>query len=188
MLPWSWSRDGRYLAFEAYSRGRNTLWALPLFGERKPLQINELAGRNIVGVFRAAISPDGRWVAYQSDESGQNEVFIQSFPEPGLKQQVSTAGGVQPCWSRDGKELFYVASGTLMSVSITPARSALELSASRPLFQTRLLNVTTVGGTVGRKYDVSADGRFLMSVTPDRASDQIRPITVVLNWFTPFKK
>jgi eukaryotic-like serine/threonine-protein kinase len=188
VFPWSWSRDGRYLAFEAYSRERTTLWALPLFGERKPLRITELTGRNIAGVFRAAISPDGRWVAYQSDESGQNEVFIQSFPEPGLKQQVSTAGGVQPCWSRDGKELFYVATGTLMSVAITPARSGLELSASRPLFQTQLLNVTTLGGTVGRKYDVSADGRFLMSVTTDRAGEQISPITVVLNWFTPFKK
>jgi eukaryotic-like serine/threonine-protein kinase len=189
MLPWSWSRDGRYLAFETISRERGrTFWALPLLGERKPLRIIELTGPAVAaGVFRADISTDGRWIAYQSNESGQDEVVIQSFPEPGLKQQVSTAGGAQPCWSRDGKELFYVApNGKLMSVAITPGRSALELSASRPLFQTRLLNAA--GGTSGKKYDVSADGHFLMSVATDRPGEPTTPLTVVLNWFTPFRK
>jgi eukaryotic-like serine/threonine-protein kinase len=159
-----------------------------LFGERKPLQITELTRPGAgTGVFGADISPDGRWIAYQSNESGQDEVVIQSFPEPGLKQQVSTAGGAQPCWSRDGKELFYLApNGLLMSVAITPGRSALELSASRPLFQTRLLHAG--GGTSGKKYDVSADGRFLMSVTTDRPGEPTTPLTVVLNWFTPLKK
>jgi Tol biopolymer transport system component len=189
-LPWSWSRDGRYLAFETYAHGRSTLWALPMVGERKPLRIAELTkGGIVLSAFRAAISPDGRWIAYQSDESGQSEVVIQSFPEPGLKQQVSTAGGVQPCWNQDGNELFYVTpNGMLMSVMTTPGRSGLELSASRPLFQTRLLDVNTGDITLGRKYDVSADGHFLMSVTAERAGEQTTPLTVVLNWFTPFKK
>jgi hypothetical protein len=160
-----------------------------LFGGRKPLRITELTGPGVVatGVFRADISPDGHWIAYQSNESGQDEVVIQSFPEPGLKQQVSTAGGAQPCWSRDGKELFYLApNGMLMAVAITPRRSALELSASRPLFQTRLLDAG--GGTSGKKYDVSADGHFLMSVTTERPGEPTSPLTVVLNWFTPSKK
>jgi Tol biopolymer transport system component len=180
--PWSWSRDGQYLAFKTFGSSRNrTLWALQLFGERKPLRIAELLRSD--GYFLAVISPDGRWIAYQSDESGQNEVIIQSFPGPGLKQQVSTAGGFQPCWDRDGKELFYVApNGTLMSVAITPARSSLELSAPRPLFQARLAGGFSVNGS--RQYDVSADGRFLMNIT----QEQTTPITVVLNWFAQFKK
>lgn len=101
--PWDWSRDGRYLA---YLSG-DDVWALPLFGDRKPLRVTQTTFRET----NARISPDGRWVAYQSSEPGgtrPDEVYVQSFPEPGAKKQVSTMGGNVPRWSRDGKELFYV--------------------------------------------------------------------------------
>ena len=122
MTPSDWSRDGNY---PAYSAGGD-VWALPLFGVREPLQLTASAFFQELG---ATFSPDGRWIAYQSDEStgitrsGEGDVFVQSFPQRGFTRQVSTAGGIAPRWSDDGKELFYVApDGMLMAVSMAPER------------------------------------------------------------------
>ncbi|MDA2924795.1 protein kinase, partial [Acidobacteria bacterium AH-259-L09] len=162
-----WSPDGRFLAFgSAFD-----LWALPLFGDSNPVRVTATPFNE----GNPRISPDGRWIAYESDESGTpgREVYIQSFPEPGPKYRVSTRGGTQPVWSRDGKELFYIGAGsTLMSVPIKPSGSSLEVGSPTPLFETRL-------APDHRSYDVSADGRFLLNVI---AADLIAPITVILNW------
>ena len=107
----------------------------------------------------ARFSPDGRWIAYQSNESGtQGDVYIQSFPAPGVKQQVSTKGGILPRWGPNSTDLFYVTpTSTLMSVSLKSAGAVLQVGIPVPLFS---LPAFQAGGD----YDVSADGRFLVRV------------------------
>ena len=175
--PSDWSRDGRYLVYTA----RNDLWALPLSGNRQPMRVTETPFAEQI----ARISPDGRWVAYSSDETGDSQVYIQSFPQPGARQQISTTGGFQPYWSRDGRELFYVRPDlTMMAVSVKPAGATLEVSAPASLFRTQLAVAGPVALT--RSYSVSNDGRFLINVA---STDPLgRPITVVLNWAASLKK
>jgi hypothetical protein len=121
-------------------------------------------------------SPDGRWVAYTSNESGNNEVYVVPFPGPGGKWQVSTGGGIYAKWSRDGAELFYLASDNrLMTAAINGRGSNFEVGAVKPLFEIRAL----LG--LGHPYNVTADGqRFLINTLPAQAG--AAPITVVLNW------
>ena len=110
---------------------------------------------------------------------------IQSFPQPGAKQQISTKGGYQPRWSRDGKELFYLApDATLMAVSIKSAGPSLEAGVPAALFKAPFI----LAGLSGRRdYDVSADGRFLLNITAP-AEVLPTPITVILNWAAGLKK
>jgi serine/threonine protein kinase len=176
--PEGWSPDGRFILYA--SLGGPTgfdLFALPLFGDRKPIpflqtQFNEISGR---------FSPDGRWVAYSSNESGRYEVYVTPFPGPGGKWQISTAGGVWPRWRRDGNEIFYLAPGrALMAASVNGKGSSFDVGAVKLLFQTRAV------GQVDR-YAVSADGqRFLINTAPEQEASV--PITVVLNWTTGLKK
>jgi hypothetical protein len=127
-------------------------------------------------------SPDGQWLAYQSDESGRFEIYVQRFPGPGGKRPISANGGAQVRWRRDGRELFYVAmDGRLMAVAIRFAAGGqdVEVGTPTPLF------VTHVGGAVRgldrQQYVVSPDGqRFLMSVVPEDPHPS--PIEVILNW------
>jgi dipeptidyl aminopeptidase/acylaminoacyl peptidase len=150
---------------------------LPLNEDRKPVAVvqTEFEERD------AQFSPDGKWIAYQSNESGRFEIYIQPFPGPGRREQASTNGGAQVRWRRDGKELFYIAlDGRLMAVPIQ-ARSndqAFEVGTPVPLFATR------VGGAVQfdrQQYVVSQDGhRFLMNTVIDEPAAS--PIVVILNW------
>jgi len=193
-----WSRDGKYLAYVA----GNDVWALPLTekpgdakaGEPKPIQVTKTSFAESV----PRISPDSRWVAYVSNKSGQNEVYVQSFPEPGIEQQVSTGaiGSVvalaQPRWSRDGKELFYYvpAPGRIMAVSIKPAGTSLNAAAQVQLFShpgypgfTSLFNVTTDG----RYLFQLAPGAAAVTTAPGAAGALVHPasqapITVIVNW------
>jgi Tol biopolymer transport system component len=170
--PMDWSRDGRHLVFDA---GLD-VWALPLTDDRKPFRVTETPSTEM----QARMSTDGRWIAYASTESGRFEVYIQSFPRPGIKQQVSTMGGEAPRWKRDGSELFYLApDSTLMAAAITPAGSSLEMGTPRPLFQSGLGFFTAVDPRNRAQYDVDHDGRFLMGVT---SAEQSMRITVILNW------
>jgi Tol biopolymer transport system component len=151
---------------------------LPLHGDRKPFPVVATSFEEKDAQF----SPDGRWIAYQSNETGRFEIYVQPFPGPGRKELVSTNGGAQVRWRRDGRELFYIAlDGRLIAVPIrfAPNGQTFEAGAALPLF------ATSVGGAVqGRdrqQYVVSADGqRFLMSILPEDQSPS--PITVVLNW------
>src|SRR5262249_39404679 len=135
---------------------------------------------------QGTFSPNGRWVAYQSNEGGQFEVYVRSFPDAGGKRQISNAGGASPRWSRDGKELYYIApDGKLMAVTITLKESTLEAGTPGALFQTRV--TSSFGGTAGNirpQYDVAADGRFLMNITTE---ETISPITIIQNWKPPAK-
>jgi eukaryotic-like serine/threonine-protein kinase len=172
--PQSWTPEGNAILYRAGSPAG--LWLLPLTGERKP----KLYLQTHYWIRQARLSPNGRWVAYASDEPGTFQVFIQSFPNPDVKRQISTAGGMQPRWRADSKELFYVAAdGRLMSVSMTTSAGPIA-DVAKPLFDTPL-NGTTYQNAVYHQYDVNADGsRFLLRI-PRKNLTPV-PITVVTNW------
>ena len=134
-------------------------------------------------------SPDGHWIAYTSDESGTSQIYVQSFPVGAPKVQVSTAGGTQPRWRRDGKEIFYLAADSkLMAVAVQTAPK-FEAGAPKALFDPRIARgVTASFAAFG--YDVTADGkRFLVnsiSTTPESSASP--PITVVVNWQSALKR
>jgi eukaryotic-like serine/threonine-protein kinase len=174
-LASDWSPDGRYVLYwEREPRGlrRVGLMALPLFGDRKPIVVLEPTSRED---FRAKFSPDGRWIAYASDEAGRSEVFVTSFPTPTDRRQISTAGGTMPHWRRDGRELFYVTlDGNLVSVPISVGKSV-EAGVPRPLFETM-----APGAATSDFYDVAADGqRFLLSLPADTSTP---PLNVIVHW------
>ena len=168
-----WSGDGRYLAFASQSQktGWNS-WALPTFGDRKPIPI-------VVGAFAELMpkfSPDGRFVAYQSNESGRAEIYVQSFPIASGKWQVSTSGGSDPAWSADGKKLFYrAADQKLMAVDIDAGES-FKAGIPQALFPARVQP-----GIARNKYVVSGNGERFLFVAP-LGREALTPTTVVLNW------
>jgi Tol biopolymer transport system component len=175
-LPMDWSRDGRYIVEEMQpvSSTQFDIWLLPLFGDRKPYPYlqTEFSERF------AKLSPNVEWLAYQSDESRRYEVYVQTFPKPGAKWQVSTNGGERPVWSRDGKELFYIgADGKMMAVEIRGGPN-FERGAPKPLFDVRL-NAET-------GFEVGKDGRFLIPVQTGQAANA--PMTVVVNWTAGLRK
>jgi dipeptidyl aminopeptidase/acylaminoacyl peptidase len=181
----SWSQDGQFLLYETHhpKTGRD-LWALPLGGDRKPFPIVQTLADETAG----QLSPDGRWVAYQSNESRTVQLYVRPFPGPGAPRQLTTAGGSQLRWRPDGKELFYVAADArLMAVPISVGVNpqALEPGAPVALFQTRLATGANIG--LRQQYAVATDGqRFLMNVAIEAATAP--PITVVLNWDAALKK
>src|SRR5262249_15983264 len=157
--PNDWSRDGEYVLYG--ERGDPTtsrhLWALSL-RDRKPIPVAQSAADEENGQF----SPDARWLAYQSTESGRIEVYVPPFPPPGPKVQVSTGGGVQARWSNDGRELFYIGlDGKLMAVSIVPVANDLQVGTAKPLFVTHIGDPLETNMRLA--YVVSADNqRFLI--------------------------
>ena len=152
---------------------------MPLSGDRKPVALLKTTFDERYPQF----SPDGRWIAYQSNESGQDEIYAQPFPGPGEKTQISTNGGAQVRWNRNGKELFYVAPDLrLMAVSVVSSSTAKTLQPAPPtaLFASRLWNNATAA-SAKQDYVVSPNGqRFLMLVDPPDAATA--PITVIANW------
>jgi len=180
--PLDWSRDGRVLLYAVQDDKTATdLWALPLTGERKAFAVAQTNFDEMQGQF----SPDGRWLAYASNESGQFEVYVRPFPEAGGKWQVSTGGGTQPRWGRNGQELFYVApDGRLMAAPIRVVQGAVDTGRPVALFPTRLAtgpNILPAGYNSSAQYAVAPNGRFLMNVAPAEQA-VTSPITVVLNW------
>ena len=173
----SWSPDGKSLLFVT-PPGPNSsfdLWTLPLTGERTPrpfLQTPFNEGR------AAMFAPDGRWISYQSDESGQLEVYVTPFPaDPARKQRISTAGGTTGRWAGNGREILYYEPGTsrFQSVTLTYRGDGVEVGAAKPLFKVRP-NLDW-----GLWYDVTRDGqRFLVNTLPDHGTPT--PLTLVVNW------
>jgi serine/threonine-protein kinase len=182
--PQYWSSDGRLLFF-VQSGSPSTgfdIFVLPLEGDREPRPVLQESYNE----FHPAPSPNGRWLAYVSEETGQAEVYIRPYPGPGAPQRVSTAGGREPLWALDGKELFYRA-GTdqgvaVMAVSIQ-TEPELAMGTPIPLFQGNYV----WSWPFGRNYDISRDGqRFLMienSDPPPAATE----FEVVLNWYEEFR-
>lgn len=169
--PTDWSRNGSLLYTVTNSKTKSDLWVLPMEGEKKPRPF-------LVTDFdegEARFSPDGRFVVYQSNESGSEQVYVRSFPDGGGKWQVSKGGGTAPKWSRDGKQLFYNVSARLYAVDLTTA----------PAFQSgepRVVYTMLDGG----EWDVAPDGRFL--VVQSSAQNAAAPIKVVLNWQAGLKR
>jgi WD40 repeat protein len=177
-IPVHWSRDNKYIVYSRSrgSSGYDTWLALPS-GEGKPVPYLE----SPFDKMQVRISPDGRSAAYATNESGAYQIVVQTFPDPnGGKWPISAAGGIEPKWRHDGKELYYLAmDGKLMAVPI--ARTGSSFKAGRPeaLFQTSIaLNRAQPGRD--RRYDVAPDGRFLI-VTP-AVTPTSMPISVVVNW------
>ncbi len=177
--PTSWSSDGKYVLFDRIdpqSKAKNDLWVLPMFGERKPFPFLQTEFDEHLGEF----SPDGKWVAYVSNESGREEVYAVTFPTPGGRFQISAGGGSNPKWRADGKELLYLdAANKVVAVPITPRGDSLEIGTAQPLFQTR------VGA---REYSLAsaADGkRFLVVENPQVTASSL---TLVLNWDAGLEK
>jgi Tol biopolymer transport system component len=173
-----WSRDGRYLLYrEQDPKTGFDLKALAMTGsERTTIPVANTRFEERYGQF----SPDGRWVAYATDESGQFEIVVQAFPHATEKWPVSTGGGSQPRWRADGKELYFIASdGTLMATSIIASGSRLEVGAPAVLFQARFQGGSTAN-PAKHQYAVSRDGRFLINRPTEDTT--LSPITLILNW------
>jgi eukaryotic-like serine/threonine-protein kinase len=176
-----WSADGRFILYENLNpQTKYDLWALPLFGDRKPMLFLQTPSNE----HQAEFSPNGKWVAYTSDESGKSEVYVQSFPASGGKSLVSTDGGADPRWRRDGKELFYLSTDRkLMAVPVN-GETTFEPGLPKGLFQTRVPALTVYDRNC---YAVTKDGqRFLINTLVDEAVSS--PITLVLNWTAGLKR
>ena len=174
-FPTSWESDGNVLAIHIGVSGRD-LAMLPMDGDRTPVPLLVTPFDERAGAF----SPDGHWLAYVSDESGQDEVYVRPVPGPGQQHTISTNGGVEPVWSPDGRELFYRNTDQVLVVAIDTAEP-FRASAPELLFVGAYdLDASAGGGGVGvPNYDIAPDGRrFLMVKTADNAPQ----ITVVLNW------
>jgi eukaryotic-like serine/threonine-protein kinase len=175
----SWSPDNKFLIFMTISNDSTNfdIWTLPLFGDRKPLpylqtEFDEFGGR---------LSPDGKWVLYESDDSGKHEVYVRPLRGSGGKLLVSAAGGTMAEWSHDGKEIFYLsANNELMAAKVTHNGSELAIDVARTLFQTQAESFLP-------SFDVSPDGRrfIIVSAMPQKSPS---PITVVVNWDAGLRK
>jgi Tol biopolymer transport system component/predicted Ser/Thr protein kinase len=177
-VPTSWSRDGRFIAYQIPGDATDwDIWILPLGSDRKPFPFVQTSAREGDATF----SPDGRWLAYRSNDSGKSEIYVTPFPGPGLRVPISTAGGREPIWRGDGKELFYIAEdGKMMAVPISNGPT-LEAGIPVPLFETRS-RLSQPG-----RYDVTPDGQKFLVVTRV-AEREIPPIAVVVNWMAGLKK
>ena len=171
-VPTSWSPDGRFILFGAGSGESADLWSLSLAGDRKPIPFMQTPYAEREGRF----SPDGRWIAFVSNESGRAEVYVAPFPATGAKTRVSAGGGDAPRWRGDQRELFFRApDNTIMAADVDGRGPAIKVGNIRPLFTTQ-----PVTGR-GDAYDVSPDGqRFLVNTFVEEATSA--PITLVVNW------
>jgi eukaryotic-like serine/threonine-protein kinase len=169
-----WSRDGRYILYLTRAKDSGLdIWALPMFGDRKAIPVSATPFDETLPVF----SPDGRYIAYRSNESGRPEVYVQTFPNPTGKWQVSISGAGDPHWRADGKELFFRSNDQkLMAVDIQ-TQGAFQAGAPHMLFPMN----TQAGSGFRTRYDVAPGGDRFVTVAP-QSREAIGPTTVVLNW------
>ena len=174
LVPYSWSPDGRLLAFSRSSpTTRSDIWLLPVEGDRKPQPFLQTPFSEYGPMF----SPDGRWIAYVSDESGQREVYVRPYPGPGGKVQVSTEGGNQPRWAPNSRELFYRRGNKMMAVALT-TKPSFTAGTPKELFE--------IAGGVG--YDVAPDGRRFLFIKEGEDQPAANQLNVVLNWFDELRR
>ena len=207
-LPMSWSPDGNLIVYEVFDprTGSPDLWVVPLSDDRPSAgsgRPEPVEGRKPFALLHTPfaeshgqVSPDGKWLAYYSNETGANEIYVQPFPGGAGKWQISTNGGVFPRWRHDGRELFYMSQnsgGKLMAVDIRSNGSMFDSGTPKELFDSPYVAVphnTATGASSFHTFAVSADGqRFLIPHSPsgDNAS-QAMPIAVVQNWAAGLRK
>jgi Tol biopolymer transport system component len=180
--PTSFSPDGRLLLYSRNDpKTASDIWVLPLTqeaGGAKPEPRVFL--QTPFNEARPQFSPDGQWVTYESNDSGQREVYAAPFPGPGGKRQISSGGGVKPRWRKDGEEIFYhTEEGQLMAAEVIARNGTLEVGKVQKLFD-------GIGNIRGYLYDVSADGqRFLVA---DEGAATARPLTLLQNWTATLRK
>ena len=186
--PWDWSPDGKWLLFRNMSpeTGIANTGILSLSGD--PAIRNLFPRSDFFHQSSAQISPNGRWVAYHSSETGRFEVYVARFPNPSGGQPISTGGATHPRWGDDSRELFYYAAdGRIMAVPIS-GTTTLEVGTPDPLFTARLLGGPAAVAGFRAQYDVSAKGqRFLLNVPVDE-TPEFTAITVVLHWTAGLRK
>jgi Periplasmic component of the Tol biopolymer transport system len=169
--PLDWTSDGEFLVYGVDDpKTRLDLWVLPLVGDPKPRPLANTAFNE----WDARVSPNGRWIAYVSDEPGHEEVYVARFPGGDDRRPVSVAGGRGPAWSSDSRQLYYRDQESIVAVSIAPGERFAASPAKR-LFSARSLR----SDPDVRSYDVAPDGRFLLNVFVERKS---LPMTVVTDW------
>ncbi|MFP5379462.1 MAG: TolB family protein, partial [Vicinamibacteria bacterium] len=178
-----WSRDGRHVLYRTVTTTPNVdmdIWALPVEDGGEPFAVV----RTPFDERDAQFSPDARWIAYQSNESGRAEIYVQPFNRPGSRERVSTDGGVQARWRADGRELFYLTlDGVLTAVPMTAEGDALKPGVPQTLFA---LPVGGVRGISLHRYIVSDDGaRVLVDTVLEQ---QPAPISLILNWAPPARR
>ena len=177
---WDWSLDGRYLSFFTFggAKTKSDMWLLPLFGDRKPIPFLQTEFREQLGCF----SPDAKWMAYMSDESGRFEIYVRSTEGAAGKWGISINGGGGPRWSRDGRNIFFQSPDRKeMMAAVRIVQSAVIVDSLRTLFEFE------PRGIIGNMADVSGDGqKFLAAATELRQASP--PITLVVNWNEELKK
>jgi len=180
-----WAPDGKFLVLTERPKrtGEQRVSLLPVASSDDAEPLLEVKG---VNVDSGMISPNGRWIAYRSDESGRNEIYISSFPKPMGKLQVSNTGGVTPRWRHDGRELYYMApEKMLMTVELKENGGSLQVVSVRPLFE--MLQTVYLTGAGVNQYDVTGDGNRFVVVT-GTATGAPEPLHLVTNWDAELKK
>ncbi len=182
-IPSSWSPDGRQLAFVRASGTDDDSSDMYLFFPDKPKEVKPLLQTRFAENY-PEFSPDGRWLAYCTNESGRSELYVRPYPGPGQPVLVSTEGAREPAWSRDGRELFYLSGRKMMSVRFRISGAGFIPEKPVPLFEGPFGTTANVRG-----YDVAPDGRFLMRLNqpPEQAQEQLRKtypsgLRIVLHW------
>jgi hypothetical protein len=181
--PTDWSPDGRFILYDNFA-GDDTsrvsdMWVLPVIGDRQPSPYQ----RKTFSAWGGRFSPDGRWVAYAADETGKENVYIQAFPANGVSYRVSTGGGSQPTWRRDGLELIYLAAdGMLMACAIRTRSNGVDVSVPTALFRPSVQS-----GRLRNGFDVAPDADRLVVNAPVQ-DETTAPITVLLNWTSTLRR
>jgi dipeptidyl aminopeptidase/acylaminoacyl peptidase len=185
-FPTSWSPDGRWLAVSPTGLGGNDLWVIPVDGEGEP----EALMATPYAETGAEFSPNGRWIAYTSNESGRFEVYVGSFPPGGGKWQISDEGGSQPVWSRDGSRLYYRTDEGVMTVDVGGSSDSFRVGKPRPA-----ITGSFVGGISGVQagnyffpdYDVAQDGSFVL-FAGDEMPQGVTTAKLVTGWFSELER
>ena len=177
--PISWSPDGKLLAFtEVHSSTSSDIWVLPFEGERNPEPFLVTPFSETGAVF----SPDGHWVAYRSNESGREEIYVQPYPPTGGKWQISAEGGEEAVWASSGRELFYRNGDKMMAVDIT-TEPTFTHGTSQLLFERQFVRYGP-----DAIYDVTPDGQRFLMIKEGEQQLRVTQINVVLNWFEELKR